>query len=571
MDEGLLAPDLQSEQPTGHCSAITRFNQGRRALAILLFIQTLQGAALWSITLSVITYSTFFLNFSPKAVTATSIIVTGTSYVLSLPIAWFADRKVGCFVVLAVALPVYTAGAGLIAASALKTKPSDAADLSDRSDSYDIATFVSGIVLAGFGASSVRAVLMPYMLDQLGDGSQRRSVIASFCTISFFFINVGAVLAIGLGLWLCREPRFWVQTPEYHDSYNFFWLFLIAPVCLLGCCIALVFGKSTLITRYPCADLGARVPSLRSIIRAGCCFSCERRDFNVRVQEGAVQQQSAISALTKSLSAFVPVLSSLVIYYMTDAQYSSSFTEQSLHMNIYKNGSYLPSSQQPNETCNMTTASQHDSNFSPLLVTIINPLMFLLFLPIYQWIIRPLWEVIAKKEMTLLDRILFGMIVALLACLSATLVELFRVKSRFYFLCLHLGKAHTLHVFSSLSFYYQVPQYSLMGIAEVFSLVASAEFVLSRAPRQVRCTAIGFYFFVTGVGNYLGACLIYALRSFDLYYDDPSTEEHISTAVTRAENSKAYVFFICVDVVIFVNMLIFVFIKNRNWIARRAV
>jgi len=128
------------------------------------------------------------------------------------------------------------------------------------------------------------------------------------------------------------------------------------------------------------------------------------------------------------------------------------------------------------------------------------------------------------------------MIVSLLAVLSAALVEHFRLEeweNGYYhylisailnFNCfIYYFRNRIIQVISNTSYnasalpiLWQIPQYCLIGTAEVFAGVAGLEYAYNTAPRSFQGIIMGLYSAIEGSGSFLGIALVQLTSSLHL-------------------------------------------------------
>ncbi|KAJ8568330.1 hypothetical protein K7X08_027863 [Anisodus acutangulus] len=131
---------------------------------------------------------------------------------------------------------------------------------------------------------------------------------------------------------------------------------------------------------------------------------------------------------------------------------------------------------------------------------------------LYRRVLDPLVKKFKKikgeaQGITLLQRMGFGLVVAVMAMLSAGLVECYRLE---------YAKKDCTHCqgSSSLSILWQIPQYSLIGASEVFMYVGQLEFFNEQAPDGLKSFGSALCMTSISLGNYVSSLLVSVVIKF---------------------------------------------------------
>lgn len=190
----------------------------------------------------------------------------------------------------------------------------------------------------------------------------------------------------------------------------------------------------------------------------------------------------------KKILRLVPIWFSCLFYAIIFAQSSTFFTEQ---------GSTLDRT--------IWTGLEIPSASLKLFMTF----TVMLFVPIYDRVFVPLTRALTGKPsgITMLWRIGIGMFVSILCMITAALVEIKRLAT-----ALEYGLVDDPDETIPMSFWWLVPQYVLLGIADVFTLIGLQEFFYDQVPNELKSTGLSLYLSVIGVGNLLSGFLISVLE-----------------------------------------------------------
>ncbi|XP_035208785.1 solute carrier family 15 member 4-like [Stegodyphus dumicola] len=132
-----------------------------------------------------------------------------------------------------------------------------------------------------------------------------------------------------------------------------------------------------------------------------------------------------------------------------------------------------------------------------------NVLFLIIFIPLMNQVIYPYLDKQGIK-IGLLTRMAFGMVCATLSMFIAGGIEIWRLDFIHNKHTVNQTIENTLYVAADLSIFWQIPQYSLIGISEVFTSVSGMEFACSQAPSTMQSAVMGLYYFCAGIGSFIG-------------------------------------------------------------------
>ncbi|KAE8713780.1 Protein NRT1/ PTR FAMILY 7.3 [Hibiscus syriacus] len=196
----------------------------------------------------------------------------------------------------------------------------------------------------------------------------------------------------------------------------------------------------------------------------------------------------------KCILRLLPIWLCTIIYSVVFTQMASLFVEQGAAMNVTVSNFRIP------------PASM--SSFDILSVA--------LFIFLYRRVLDPLMSRLRKKDaggLTELQRMGIGLVIAVLAMVSAGIVECYRLKYANKD-CIHCEGS------SSLSIFWQVPQYAFIGASEVFMYVSQLEFFNAQTPDGLKSFGSALCMTSISLGNYVSSLLMTMVMKI-------STEDHM--------------------------------------------
>ncbi|KAL1318063.1 hypothetical protein HN51_070327 [Arachis hypogaea] len=142
-------------------------------------------------------------------------------------------------------------------------------------------------------------------------------------------------------------------------------------------------------------------------------------------------------------------------------------------------------------------------------------LSIILLMPLYDRIFIPITQIITRqnKGINVMQRMGIGMVLSIIAMVLAALVEMKRLE---------IGRRMRISSSGSreeettvpLSIFWLLPQYILLGISDIFTVVGMQEFFYSEVPTTMRTMGIALYTSVFGVGSFVSALLITLVEVF---------------------------------------------------------
>lgn len=149
-------------------------------------------------------------------------------------------------------------------------------------------------------------------------------------------------------------------------------------------------------------------------------------------------------------------------------------------------------------------------------LSLFDTISVIFWVPIYDRLIVPLARKFTghKNGFTQLQRIAIGLVISIFAMLTAGTLELVRlreVKKHNYYELKHIP----------MSIFWQVPQYFIIGCAEVFTFIGQLEFFYEQAPDAMRSLCSALSLTTAALGNYLSTLLVKIVTDFSTRHGKP--------------------------------------------------
>ena len=535
----------------------------RYNLIRLLCVLFLERLAFYTILYNLSNFTSNVLNVPSNWITAISDIFTGTAYFFPVLFGALSDRKLGYYPSLVAALTIASIATGGICCLAYYAAQSESHEFKTKF----FYAYAASLAVFALCAAAITANLIPYMLEQMGEEDKnRRKLVSYFWSIAYATINVGGTPAMFLNLF-------------NSSPYNMpvIWTYLVPPVTLFIALLTLVVWRREY--RSHCVEPRADYwPNFCSILATG--FGCYREKYtppyydatDLPLKNAKEVEQDRRDEHRKRLGVLVPVLASLLVYYTVYSQVTSSFADQAKSANVYGSNQTENGTYGSNVTFNCTNQSSQNYSytFPTAMLNIVDVVGVLIAILLIWFTVRPLYERIFLKEISILTKIRWGMIIAFLAIVCALAIEVIvhRQNDVYYaYTCRPLSNNFTNYSIeaipfsASLSVMSLIPQYVLVGFSEACTQIGVIEFVLSRAPREYRCTAYGLNWAVSGLAFYLSAILIYVFKEYHLYFRQSSS---VKNGVVKVHRPLSWIYYLSIAVMMLISIFVFSCIKIRH-------
>ncbi|KAK4488474.1 hypothetical protein RD792_004238 [Penstemon davidsonii] len=181
----------------------------------------------------------------------------------------------------------------------------------------------------------------------------------------------------------------------------------------------------------------------------------------------------------------------------------------------------------------------------------------IVLMPWYDKFFIPFVRIFTRNEkgITVMQRMGIGMVLSVIAMVIAAFMERKRLKiSR---------NMEVVSIEVPFSIFWLLPQYILLGISDIFTVVGMQEFFYSEVPTRMRTMGIALYTSVFGVGSYLSAILIMLIEC--LTSSGGNKDSWFSDDMTKARLDNYYWFLAFSSAISFLAFVLFCrFFRDRT-------
>ncbi|KAE8717149.1 Protein NRT1/ PTR FAMILY 5.9 [Hibiscus syriacus] len=212
---------------------------------------------------------------------------------------------------------------------------------------------------------------------------------------------------------------------------------------------------------------------------------CDQKHHGNEGSDSNLEPNTYLIENAKIVLRLLPIWTMLLIFAVIFQQPATFFTKQGMTMrrNVGKNFKIPPATLQSSIT-----------------------LSIILLMPLYDKVLIPITKMVTRNEkgITVMQRMGVGMFLSVIAMIIAAVVERTRLETS-----RKIGNQESV----PLSIFWLLPQYVLLGISDIFTVVGMQEFFYNEVPVRMRTMGFALYTSVFGVGSFLSALMISVIEA----------------------------------------------------------
>ncbi|CAN1853586.1 Protein NRT1/ PTR FAMILY 8.1 [Linum perenne] len=434
---------------------------------------------------------------------------SGTCYATPLIGAFLADAYLGRFKTIAIFVIVYICGMTLLTMSSAVPglRPSCNGDSCHATSSQTAVCFVA-LYLIALGTGGIKPCVSSFGADQFDENDEsEKKKKSSFFNWFYFSINVGALVASSVLVWIQMNVGwdwgFGIPAVAMAIAIVFFFagsklyrlqkpggspltrIFQVIVASFRKVNVKVPADKSLL---YEVSDSESSIQGSRRLEHTDEFKFFDKAAVETRNEDAkGLSNPWRLCTVTqveelKSIIRLLPVWASGIIFSAVYSQMSTMFVLQGNTMDQHIGPNFkIPSAS----------------------LSLFDTLSVLFWAPVYDRLIVPAARNYTGHEhgFTSLQRQGIGLVISTLAMVVAGILEVARLQ---------MVRSHGYYDIETIpmSIFWQVPQYFLVGCAEVFTFIGQMEFFYDQAPDAMRSLCSALSLTTVALGNYLSTLLV---------------------------------------------------------------
>ncbi|CAN4112955.1 unnamed protein product [Withania somnifera] len=434
---------------------------------------------------------------------------SGTCYVMPLLGAFLADSYLGRYWTIAIFSIIYVCGMTLltVSASVPGLRPTCYGKECHSTDGQTAVFFVA-LYLVALGTGGIKPCVSSYGADQFDDADPvERNYKNSFFNWFYFSINIGALVASSLIVWIQQDIGWgWgFGVPAVAMAFAVVSFFSgsrlyryqkpggspFTRICQVFVAsfrkyhVTLPAEKSLL---FETAEPGSAIKGSRKLAHTNKLRFFDKAAVKTEWDEnsGSVSNWRLCTVTQveelKSVINLLPIWATGIIFSTVYNQMSNSFVLQAMYMDTHLGKYKIPEAS----------------------LSVFDTIAVILWVPVYDRMLIPFVRKFTghKNGLSQLQRMGTGLVISAFAMVSAAIVEVVR---------LGIVKRHNYYDNTNdipMSVFWQIPQYMIIGCAEVFTFIGQLEFFYDQAPDSMRSLCSALSLTTTALGSYLSSLLV---------------------------------------------------------------
>ncbi|PIA59280.1 hypothetical protein AQUCO_00400285v1 [Aquilegia coerulea] len=483
---------------------------------------------------------------------------SGTCYITPLLGAFLADAYLGRYWTIAIFSIIYIMGMTLLtlSASVPGLRPScDANGVCHPKTIQSVVTFIALYTIA-LGTGGIKPCVSSFGADQFDDTDEdEKKHKSSFFNWFYFMINIGALIAASVLVY--------IQT---HVGWG--WGFGIPAAAMAIAVVSFFSGTRLYRNQKPGGSPLTRICQviIASFRKIHVKVPADKSLLYETADEESVVQGSRKLDHTKTLSFFDKaavetdldnskgVVNPWMLSTVTQVEELKSILRL---LPIWATGIIFATVYGQMNTLFVVQGGSMDAHMGPNFeipsasLSIFDTISVIFWVPVYDRLIVPFARKFTghKHGFTQLQRMGIGLFISIFAMLVAGILEVVRLgivrRNNYY----DLKQV-------PVSIFWQIPQYFIIGLAEVFTFIGQLEFFYEQAPNAMRSLCSALSLTTVALGNYLSSLLV------TIVTDVTTRNGKLGWIPDNLNRGHVHYFFFLLAALSVVNLIVYIFIAR---------